>query len=155
MIRNDIFVNVTLNATVSHLVKAKSRTHALKTADFQINEETIVMDQIQLINEQGAGKSFKVKRIEAVHWEAAEAEEYSNHFKVAGQIRLELYVPFTMELVEENLWEAGYKLPKASFQDITIWVIPTSNGPVFTQVKSQSFEWKVKTRTSNSFIKAG
>ncbi len=56
MIRNDIFANATLNVTVSFLVKAKNKAHAIKMADFQINEETVILDQVQLMNEQGMEK---------------------------------------------------------------------------------------------------
>jgi hypothetical protein len=154
MIRNDIFANATLNVTVSFLVKAKNKAHAIKMADFQINEETVILDQVQLMNEQGMEKLLKVKRVEAIHWTAADPAEYSSQYKVTGHICLALCIPITREQMEENLWETAYKLPKSSFQDITVLIIPTLNEPAFTQVISQSLEWNVKSRPSASLIKA-
>lgn len=154
MIRNDILANANLNVTFSFLVTAKSKAHALKMADFQMNEETMILDQVQLMNEQGMKISLKVKRIEAIHWTSADFTEYSSQFKVTGHIRLALCIPITKVQIEDNLWEAAYKFPESSFQDITVWVIPTSGEPTFTQVISQSLEWRIKSRPSALLIEA-
>lgn len=140
MINSGIFERATFNVSFSYLVKAKRKTHALGVADFQFNEKNILLDRVKLVNEHGIEKILVVERVESIRWTSVESSEYSNLFNVVGHIRLTLCIDMNTEKNEGTLWKTVYRLPKSVLQDKTVWVIPTSYEPVFTQVLSQSLE---------------
>jgi hypothetical protein len=140
MINSGLYSQGTLDVTFSIMVKAKRKAHALEMADYQMNEQNIQLDRIQLVNEQGNKKWVKVGLVESIHWLLVDSCDYTNLFKVIGQIRLVLYIDLRAEHYEENIWNPAYRLPHSNLQDRTVWVIPTSNEPAFTQVLSQSLE---------------
>jgi hypothetical protein len=150
MINNDIIAQATLKLNVSFRIAAKSKTHALEMAAFQVNKENILLDWIQLENDQGIKELIKVDNVESILWTHVYSSEYSNQFKVAGSIRLLL----RKEKNKGNLSKAAYRLPKSVIQEKTIWVIPTSYEPVFTQVTSQTLEWNSESREPKELKKA-
>ncbi|MBW7460038.1 hypothetical protein ACFOLF_32935 [Paenibacillus sepulcri] len=154
MMKNEMMEHAALNVTVSYLVKAKSKVHALDMARFQLNEETISLDRIQLVNDQGMKRLLKVEHVEFIHWMAAESSEFCDQFKVIGHFRLALRLSHAEEPYEENIHKHHYRLPRSAIQDKTVWVIPTLHQPAFTQVISQTLEWKTKARETTALITA-
>lgn len=161
MIKNGSFEQVTFceqvtfNVTFSYLVSAKSKSQASLAAGFMINEQTITLDRIQLVNEQGVTRLLKVDRIESVQWTTVELSDYSNQYKVVGHIRLALSIEGTTEHFTENLWKSSYRLPRSSILDRTNWVIPTKDGPAFTHVISQALELSADSRDQKDLTRAG
>ncbi|MCD9022864.1 hypothetical protein [Cohnella silvisoli] len=155
MIKNGICEQATLNVDFALLVKAKRKTHALEMADFQLNDKNINLDRVRLVNEQGIIATLEVERVESIDWIDVELSDYSNLFKVIGNIRVVLRIDRDAEQHKENLWRTAFQIPRSALQDKTTWVIPTSNEPVFTQVMSQSLELSVESGESMALIKAG
>ncbi|QJD87739.1 hypothetical protein [Cohnella herbarum] len=155
MIRNPRSERATLNVSFSILVKASRKIHALEMADFLLNKSSIIMDQVRMVNEEGADKLFFLENIESIRWDYAEMTEYSNLFKAVGHIRLTLRTDKIPESMEIHLRDNDYRLPKSAMKDRTIWVIPTTNEPAFTQVLTQSLEYYVHNAESIPFIIAG
>ncbi len=150
MIKNDIFAQATLKLNVSFRVTAKSKTHALEMAIFQVNEGNILLDWIQLENDQGIKELLKVDNVESILWTHVYSSDYSNQYQVVGSIRLLL----RKEKIKGNLSKAAYRLPRSIIHEKTIWVIPTSYEPVFTQVTSKTLEWNSESRESKKLKKA-
>jgi len=150
MIKRDIYAQAVLNLTVRFRITAKSKTHALEMADFQVNKENILLDWIQLENDQGSREILKVDRVESILWNHVYSSEYSNQFKVVGSIRLLL----RKEKVEGHLYKTAYRLPRSIIHENTTWVIPTSFEPIFSQVLNQTLEWNSEPRKSNVLLKA-
>lgn len=150
MIKNDTLAQATLKLNVSFRITAKSKTHALEMAFFQVNKENILLDWIQLENDQGIREMFKVDNVESIHWSHVYSSEYCNQYKVIGTIRLLL----RKEKNKGNLSKSAYRLPRSFIQEKTIWVLPTSYEPVFTQVMSQTLEWNSESRESKELMRA-
>ncbi|RKP57323.1 hypothetical protein D7Z26_04935 [Cohnella endophytica] len=150
MIKNDIYAQATLTLNVSFRITARSKTHALEMAAFQVNKENILLDWIQLENIQGIKEILKVECIESILWTQVYSTEYSNQFKVAGSIRLML----RKDTNKGNLTKTAYRLPRSTIQEKPIWVLPTSYEPIFTQVLHQSLEWNSESRESKELIEA-
>lgn len=155
MIKSSSFEHVTFNVTFSYLVSAKGKSQAALMAEFMINDQTLSLDRIQLVNEHGITRLFKVERIESIHWSAVDLADYSNQFKVVGHIRLALSIDCKSEHFAENFLKSSYRLPRSSLLDKTIWVIPTKDEPAFTQVISQSLELINDNRDQNELTRAG
>ncbi|WP_256760965.1 hypothetical protein [Cohnella sp. WQ 127256] len=155
MIKHGILAQAQLNVTFTLLVKAKRRTHALGMADFQLNNENIILDRIQLVNEQGFIQTPKVERIDPIQWITVHSTDYSNLFKVVGQIRLVLSMDRNVEHHVDSLWTRAYKFPRSMIQDRTNWVIPTTHEPAFTQVLSQTLEFNSGARDSKLITEVG
>ncbi|QMV43618.1 hypothetical protein [Cohnella cholangitidis] len=151
MIRSLSLERATLNVTLSLMVKARRKSHALEMADFLLNENNVIMDRIRLVNEVGSDRLFLMERIDGIHWDTAQLTDYSNLFKAIGHIRMTLRT----ESYSEPLGNHAYRLPRSSLNDRTVWVIPTTNEPAFTQVISQSLEVCAKSPDSFPFTNAG
>ncbi|WP_372661710.1 hypothetical protein [Cohnella sp.] len=155
MIKRGNFEHVTFKVTFSYLVNAKSKSHALMMADFNFNEDNIILDRVQLVNENGITRLLKVDRVESVQWTTVDSSDYSNQFKVVGQIHLALSIDSITEHQTENFWKSTYRLPHSVLLDKTVWVIPTKDEPAFTQVISQSMELSIDSRDSKDLTRAG
>ncbi|WP_239615050.1 hypothetical protein [Cohnella mopanensis] len=155
MIRSLLLERATFNVTFSLLVKARRKIHALEMADFLFNKNNVTMDSIRLVNEEGSDKLFFLENIESIRWDYAEMTDYSNLFKAVGHISLTLRTDRIPESMEPSTREYHYRLPKSAIKDRTIWVIPTTNEPAFTQVIHQSLEFYCLTTDSLPYINAG
>jgi hypothetical protein len=144
MIKIDKIAHATLNMTVSFRITAKSKSHALEMANFQVNKSNILLDWIQMENDQGNREILKVELVETLDWTHVYSSEYNNQFKVVGSIRLLL----RNEKNKGTLSKNAYRLPRSVTQEGTIWVLPTSYEPVFTQVLNQTLEWHSESRES-------
>jgi len=153
MMKTDLIELALMNVTVSYLVQARSKSHALKMARFQLNDETISLDGIQLEHRSGLARWMKVEHVESIHWAAAEASEFSSQFKVIGHIRLALRVDAHGDSVDSVL-QGHYQFPRSVLQDKTVWVIPTLHEPAFTQVLSQTLEGTMTTGDSAALTRA-
>ncbi|WP_068774816.1 hypothetical protein [Paenibacillus sp. FJAT-26967] len=130
-------VEMFFQASISYLVRAANRTHALEAAQVQLNESCIQLGQVRLVNEQGTAKWFKVESLEEPEWTEAQDMHDSNRYKVSGQIKLRLSLQ-TSDKVEKELKMNSFRLPKSMIHDHTVWVIPTISRPAFVSVLSQS-----------------
>jgi hypothetical protein len=144
-----------LQVTVSYLAAAGSNRQALDAANMRIHPDSILLDQIKLVNEQGTGKTFSVERVKSVEWTQVTGSEYNHLFKVTGHICFMLRIRIHVEHEADNYRKATYELPRSIIENKAVLVIPTRSEPAFTQVISQSLEWKTEKLESISFIKAG
>ncbi|WEK55269.1 MAG: hypothetical protein P0Y55_04180 [Candidatus Cohnella colombiensis] len=140
MMTNRSLKTATLNVTLSFLVHARSKCHALKMASFQFNEENMSLDRVQLVCEQGMKYWMKVEGVNMIEWTNALSTGYNNQFKVVGHIQLRLSGQIPQEKQDEQVKLTSYRLPRSSVPPHTVWVIPTTYEPIFTQVLSQTLE---------------
>ncbi|GGD57886.1 hypothetical protein GCM10010911_14600 [Paenibacillus nasutitermitis] len=136
---------------MSYLVQARSKSHALNRARFHMNDETISLDRLKLVNRMGMEKWMKVERVESILWAAAESSDFSNQFKVIGHIQLVVRIHASGDSAESVLQEP-YHFPRTLLSDKTVWVIPTLLEPAFTQVLNVSFTRSAGSRESASLI---
>lgn len=155
MIKSSSLARVTMNVTFSYLITAKKKSHALMMADFNINEENIIMDRIKLVDEQGKKKILKVDRVDSIRWISVELSEYSNQFRVMGQMHLTLSLDMLPEQDSDKLRITAYRFPRSIIQDKAVLVIPTTNEPAFTQVLSHSLELKAESIEAKELTRAG
>lgn len=138
---NGINERANLHVTVSYLVTARSRAHALETANANVNPGTALLNQIKLVNEQAHPAVFTVEGMHDMQWTIASAAEYTGRFKVTGHMTLALRARAGSGTEPPLIGHISYRLPQSIVQERPILVIPTWNEPVFTHVLSQRLEW--------------
>ena len=140
MEHQDPYVYATFTAAVSYLVSARTRREAIQLAAFRLNESTLRLNQAQLVNDKGEKLTFTVDKVLSLDWTDADFSDFSDRFRVAGNVRLMFRID-TRNASKGRALFGSYKLRKALFDDRTAWTLPTTRDPAFVLVTSQSLEW--------------
>ncbi|XEC96080.1 hypothetical protein AB6A23_05830 [Paenibacillus tarimensis] len=125
---------------VTYLVSASSKEQAVATASLRINEHTVQLDRVTLVDEKGGHTVFRLERVERLQWTKVESTEYNGRYKVFGHIRLALSVKTNAES-KDAMRCSTFKLPRSAVHDKPVFVIPAMSEHAFTQVISQSTHW--------------
>lgn len=131
-----------ITATVSYCINAANRREVLETAYDRLNEKSIRMLKVKMVNDQGEAGWFQVERVHAVEWTGVEWTGYNNTFHAVGQVWL------TVRSIEPSggnatgFQQAGYDLPRSAVNNLAHWAVPARGGPALLCVKSYELEWK-------------